>query len=224
MAPSVSKSQHAAITGARTNSCPEMPKVVSVSSSASIRGHAPVRLTLSCLLSGRQTGHVVTMPQYLHTEVGILLSNTPASSLLFTPSSVKTFCHQSHLYSFLTFPLLFFFSVFRSLQVTLIFPFFVLPTWRRPTLCQSCKQLQWHTVYTGTTSTRSDRLLSAVVDRMQVKLQQQMEKHSREACRAASHAPCLCAAAAYIWQCIKGRGSHSSSAQTHPWQTGPGGS
>lgn len=35
----------------------------------------------------------------------------------------------------------------------------------------------------------SDRLLSAVVDRTQLKLQQQMEKHYREACRATSHAP-----------------------------------
>ncbi len=45
----------------------------------------------------------------------------------------------------------------------------------------------------------SDRLLSAVVDGTQLKLQRQMEKHYREACKATLHAPCLCAAAAYIY-------------------------
>lgn len=71
----------------------------------------------------------------------------------------------------------------------------------------------------------SDRLLSPVVDGTQLKLQQQMEKHYREAFRATSHAPSLCAAAAaYIWQSIKSRGSHISSAQTHPGQPGKGGS
>lgn len=46
----------------------------------------------------------------------------------------------------------------------------------------------------------SDRLLSPVVDGTQLKLQQQMEKHYREAFRVTSHAPLsLCEAAAYIW-------------------------
>lgn len=45
----------------------------------------------------------------------------------------------------------------------------------------------------------SDRPLSAVVDGTQLKLQQQMEKHYREAFGATSHALRLCAAATYIY-------------------------
>lgn len=70
-------------------------------------------------------------------------------------------------------------------------------------LCDKVTGLQLHTelcVYVVASPKRcclcGDRLLSAVVDGTQLKLQQQMEKHYREAFRATSHAPRLCAAAA----------------------------
>lgn len=44
----------------------------------------------------------------------------------------------------------------------------------------------------------SDRLLSAVVDGTQLMLQEQMEKHYREACRATSQCPALCSSSSSI--------------------------
>ena len=167
---------------------------------------------------------------------------------LLAPSSLAF--HLAHLLSILS--LLVVFIPFSSLPAVLPFPPSSLPTsplsrstsdsWAHTVSLylsdkvtgghRERRELQLHTelyVYDVTALKRgclcSDRLLSAVVDGTTVKVTPADGKALQRGTQSYFACPLpLWGSNIYIWGCIKSRGSHISSGQTHPWQPGKGGS